>query len=543
MTNIGNEPGLTDLPEATASKSTRSLSLVWLIPFIAAIIGGWIAIKTHLDKGPTITITFKSAEGIEAGKTKLRFNEVKIGEVKEVLLSKDHTQVVVTAELVKDAENFLVDDSRFWVVKPRIAGGQISGLNTLLSGSYIGVDIGKSEIERDEFIGLEVQPIMTGGLPGRHFILHAHDLGSLDIGAPVYFRRIKAGWITAYDLENAGKGVTVNIFIQAPYDQYVSSNTRFWNASGVDVALGSEGLSVRTEGLISLIVGGIAFQSPSHASLTAGAAPEDSAFDLYASREAAMRKPTHEVVPGIFFFDQSVRGLSPGAPIDFRGVQVGEVQSISLELDTARKNVRAAVEVNLYPEQFWARVRGGAKPTTEAALMQLWDTLIAKGLRAQLNTGSLITGQLYVSLDFFPDTKKSPPLDWSKSPVEFPTISSTLESLQNSLVKLMKKLESIPVEQISADLHKALVSLDETLKSTSGAIQNVTPELRATLESANKALLSADKVLSAGSPLQQDARETLREVTRAAAAVRDLADYLERHPESLIRGKQEEVQK
>ena len=188
-------------------------------------------------------------------------------------------------------------------------------------------------------------------------------------------------------------------------------------------------------------------------------------------------------------------------------------------------------------------MRGVSKPQSRAAQMKLWDALVAKGLRAQLNTGSLVTGQLYVAMDFFPDAKKAPPLDWSKFPIEMPTVPSTLENLQNSVVRLMKKLDSIPIEQISADLHKALLSLDETLKSTSGAIQNVTPELRATLESANKALRSADQVLSAGSPLQQDVRETMREVSRAAEAVRALADYLERHPESLIRGKQEEVQK
>lgn len=534
-----------NIPEASSRKSSRSISMVWLIPLVAALIGGWIAVKTQLDRGPTITITFKTAEGIEAGKTRLKYNDVNIGEVKNVALSANRDHVIVTAELLKETKNILVDDTRFWVVRARVTGGQVSGLSTLLSGSYIGVDIGKSSKPRKKFTGLEVQPIITGGYPGRQFILHADELGSLDIGAPVFFRRIQVGSVTAYTLDKTGKAVTIKIYVHAPYDQYVSKSTRFWNASGVDVDLNAEGLKVRTEGLAALVIGGIAFQAPPHATEGLKQAEVDSSFLLHPTYDEAMSKPNYEVVRLISFFKQSVRGLSPGATVQFLGVTIGEVKAVDLELDAKQKDFRAAVDMDFYPERFWARVRSGSRPANMEEAQELWSALFARGLRAQLRTGSLVTGQVYVALDFFPDAKKAPFIDVSKQPIEIPTVPGTLEDLQVSLVKIMKKLDSLPLEQIGNDLRQALVSLDKTLKTTTGAIDNidrkVTPELLSTLESANKALVTADKALAASSPLQQDARETMREVSRAAEAVRGLADYLERHPESLIRGKQEET--
>lgn len=538
---------LQHIPEATSRKSGRSISMVWLIPLVAALIGGWIAVKTQLDRGPTITIAFRTAEGIEAGKTRLKYNDVNIGEVKKVALSDDRSHVIVTAELLKETKNILVDDTRFWVVRARITGGQVSGLSTLLSGSYIGIDIGKSSKPRKKFTGLEVQPIITGGYPGRQFILHSEELGSLDIGAPVFFRRIQVGSVTAYTLDKTGKGVTIKIYVHAPYDQYVSKSTRFWNASGVDVDLNAEGLKVRTEGLAALVIGGIAFQAPPYATEDLKQAEEDSSFLLHPSHAEAMSKPNFEVVRFISFFKQSVRGLSPGATVQFMGVTIGEVKAVDLEFDAKQKDFRAAVDMDFYPERFWERVRSGSRPANMDEAQALWNALFARGLRAQLRTGSLVTGQIYVALDFFPDAKKAPLIDISKQPIEIPTVPGTLEDLQASLVKIMKKLDSLPLEQIGNDLRQALVSLDKTLKTTNSAINNidqkVTPELLSTLESANKALSSADKSLAEGSPLQQDARETMREVSRAAEAVRGLADYLERHPESLIRGKQEETQK
>ena len=221
-------PDLTDIPSAVAvSKRRKSPQLIWLIPIVATLIGGWFAVKTILDKGPTVTITFKTAEGLEAGKTKVKYKNVDIGEVRAIVLSEDHSQIIVTVEFEKQAQNFLVDDTRLWVVRPRAGGGQISGLGTLFSGAYIGLDIGHSSTKRREFTGLEIPPIVTGDDPGRQFVLRADDLGSVDVGTALFFRHTQVGTVVAHELDQDGKGVTVKFFVNAPYDQYVNANTRF----------------------------------------------------------------------------------------------------------------------------------------------------------------------------------------------------------------------------------------------------------------------------------------------------------------------------
>jgi paraquat-inducible protein B len=252
-----------DFPEAVATPRSRwRVQLVWLVPLVAVLIGGWLAVKTVLEKGPTITISFVTGEGLEAGKTKIKFKNVDIGVIKGVALSPDRKRVIATAELNRDASNTLVDDTRFWVVRPRISGGSVSGLSTLLSGSFIGMDIGTQSKPRRDFVGLEVPPVFAAGMPGREFVLKSTDMGSLDVGDPVFFRRLQVGQVTSYGLDHEGTGVTLHVFINAPYDKYVSNNTRFWHASGVDVSVDTNGVKIDTESLVSILIGGLAFQDP-----------------------------------------------------------------------------------------------------------------------------------------------------------------------------------------------------------------------------------------------------------------------------------------
>ena len=287
MTDSPHDSNTTEIPEAVAEPKRRfSLQLVWLIPIVAAIIGGTLAVKSYLNKGPTITIAFKTGEGLEAGKTKIKFKDVEIGVVKEIVIAKDLKSVIATAELQKRVKPYLVEDARFWVVRPQISGGSVTGLGTLMGGSYIGFDVGKSTREQLAFTGLERPPLITMDVPGSRFKLHSDDLGSIDIGSPLYFRRIQVGQVISYELDNGGKGVTFTVFVNAPYDQYVKVNTRFWNASGIDLTVDANGLKVNTQSLLSILVGGIAFQT-----LDAAGAPPDanSTFTLFANREEAMK--------------------------------------------------------------------------------------------------------------------------------------------------------------------------------------------------------------------------------------------------------------
>jgi paraquat-inducible protein B len=392
--------------------------------------------------------------------------------------------------------------------------------------------------------------------PGRQFVLHASDIGSLNISSPIFFRRMQVGEVIAYELDKDGKGVTLKVFIRAPYDQYVKGNSLFWHASGVDFALDANGVRVTTESMISILLGGVAFQTPDD---TAEAKPAaaSSIFTLFANREEALKRPDTVVENYVLVFRESLRGLTPGAPVDLRGVTVGEVTRINIELDPHKKSFVMPVEVKFYPERLKARYRDKFKVGKQLESRKLLDSLVEHGFRAQVRSGSLLTGQLFVALDFFPKAAPAK-VNWSKDPPEFPTMTGSMEQFQTSLMQIVQKIERMPLEEIAVDARKTINTLDTTLKSADKLIKGVdtmiVPEakgmvedvrktltdVRKTLDEANKALAGAKQTLSADAPLQLDLRDTLREVGRAAQSLRALGDYLERHPESLIRGKKEE---
>ncbi|GFO53985.1 paraquat-inducible protein B [Geomonas sp. Red276] len=551
MTDQSEQPTIPDIPEAVSEPKRRfSIQLVWIIPILAALIGLSLAAKAYLERGEMITITFNTGEGMEAGKTKIKYKDVEIGEVKGLALSQDRTRVIVTAEISKNAKGLLVKDTRFWVVRARISGGNVSGLGTLLGGTYIGVDAGTSQESRDEFTGLEAPPPVSLNMPGRYFVLHAAEVGSLDPGAPIFFRKIQVGQVTSTELDRDGNGVTIKIFVRAPYDSYVRTNTIFWQASGVDVTVNTSGIKVNTESMAAMLLGGLAFQSPD--GTTYPQAAPNASFVLYGNRDEALKhgEPTQAFQ---LMFHETVRGLSVGAPVDLRGVTVGEVTKISVTLDPKRTSFAIPVEVVLYPERLRALSKGG-KDVDFHALM---DDLVAHGLRADIRNGSLLTGQLYIGLDFT-QKAKADRINWNAKIPAFPTVPGSMQELQRKLMHIVEKIEALPMEEIAGDARKTLKNLDETVKSADRLLNSVNgtmpevrgvlgdarqslDELRKTLGEARKSLDGANRTLAPDAPLQLDLRDTLREVSRAAQSLRVLGEYLEQHPESIIRGKKEDV--
>lgn len=548
--------GAEGLPRAQVRRS-RSLSLVWIVPIVAALIGAWLVFKALSEKGPEITIAFKSAEGLEAGKTKVRYKDVEIGQVTAIELSEDLKGVLVRAALVRDAERLISENTRFWVVRARVSASAIYGLGTVFSGAYIDLDPGPHGKPARHFIGLEDPPVVTTGMPGRHFILESERRESIEIGSPVYFRQIRVGEVVSFHLREDGTKIISQIFVHDPYHRFVRRNTRFWFASGLDVRIDSTGIRVRTESLVSLLAGGIAFDTFFDHGEGGEEAPEEAVFRLYASMDAAKEREYDERDLYVLLFDESVRGLSRGAPLEFRGLQVGKVIDIKTELDLASNRVRIPVVVALETDRISLRERPKGMETREALLA----SLVERGLRAQLRTASLLTGQLYVALDFFP--KASPARISPKGPYghpEFPTTPTPFEEIGAKLNRLVDHLDRMPFEEIGRDLRAAVKGarrvadspeLVEALHSLNGALKELremvrelrtgaAPELTATLEEARRALAAAQATLAADSPVQARLNAALDELAAAARALRTLADYLERHPEAALFGKGKE---
>ncbi|WP_434627188.1 intermembrane transport protein PqiB [Chromobacterium sp. CV08] len=529
------KPEQDELPQAVPVRRHRwAPSLVWLIPAVAALIGGWLAVHAVLSRGPTVTISFQNAEGIEAGKTRIKYKDVEIGEVTSVKLSPDRHAIIATAQLSKEADNYLVADSRFWVVRPRVSGGGVSGLGTVLSGSYIGMDIGKSEARKTDFVGLETPPIINADLPGQTFFLRADNLGSLNTGSPVYFRRVPVGQVVGYELDPKGGFVRVSIFINAPYDRFVSANSRFWHASGVDVSLGASGLNISTQSLAAIALGGIAFETP--LADNAGIPLSDRNFILHDSRDKALQNPDREMQAFRLRFRQSLRGLAVGAPVDFRGIVIGEVGAIGVEYVPERKDFDMTVDIRTYPSRLDSLSRGGRISGKLSP-----QTLVANGMRAQLRSGNLITGQLYVALDFFRDAPPAKLVVKGGVP-ELPTIPGDLEELQRVLQRIAKKLDAVPFDSIGKEADASLKSLHQTLDSvkklSDGLNGDALPQMLKTLEQLQRTLETTQQTMRADSPLQQDVRSAAQEVKETARSFRALADYLDRHPEALVRGKE-----
>jgi len=533
---------LEDVPSAVAvSKRRKSPQLIWLIPIVAVLIGGWLAVKTILEKGPTVTITFKTAEGLEAGKTKIKYKNIDIGDVNSVEFSKDLEHVVVTAELKKAVTSHLVEDVKFWIVKPRISGGQVSGIGTLFSGSYIEMDRGKSSTRREAFEGLEVEPSVTGDVSGRMFVLQGKNLGSHDVGTPVLYRRVRVGKVAFNELNEDGSGITLKIFVESPYDKFVNSNSRFWDVSGIDITADAQGVKINTDGLMAILLGGVAFEAPA-GTRTLPEADPDTVFPLFPDRAAAMKQPDRETLMFTLYFGESLRGLTVGAPVELNGVGIGEVKNIMTDVDPTTSEFRFPVDVAVYPGRLRALSREGIADPTPAEQKVRLDKYIESGLRAQLKTGSLLTGQMYIGFDMFPKAAPAK-IDWTKIPPVFPTQPGMMVELQATLMNISKKLEDMPIGQISADLRTALQSLNRTLVGAEQMVKRmdkeVTPAAKSALDDARRLLSTADQTLASDAPLQQDLRTSLRELSRAAESLRELTGLLERQPESLIRGKKE----
>lgn len=530
-------------------REKRPLSIVWLVPLVAIIIGGWLVYKAVTEKGPVITISFETAEGLEAGNTKVKFKNVDVGVVESITIGKDLSNVILGVEMVKGSEPYLTDKTKFWVVKARVGAGQVSGLTTLVGGAYIGVEPSTEGEKIHNFKGLEKPPVVTWDMKGKHFYLSTPRLGSLEPGSPVYFRQIKVGQVVDYKLDDDGGDVSVHIFVNSPYDQFVRENTRFWLASGLDFQLTANGLRVDTESVVSLLIGGIAFNTLSN-DVIAPQAQNDNHFELYENRVEASEDKYTEKNYYYIEFTESVRGLSVGAPVEFRGMKIGSVEEIELKSDF--QNLQFSIMVLVAIE----RERLAMPPVDNKEIERRIHVVADRGLRAHLKPGNLLTGQLFIDMEYFPDAPAAAIGSYKDLHV-LPSVPSSSQKMLHDIARFVAQLNEIPIEKIGRDLGDAAEGLtmllsNPDLQKLPGSMQRIltgvegittsvnsdtVSQLNSTIKDMRNLIKDVRGWVSPDSMLYGDLGETLREISSAARSINDLADLLERHPEALIQGK------
>ncbi len=546
------------LPAALVRRRRR-FSLFWLIPIVCGGIGLYLVITTLANRGPLITITFKTANGITAQQTQVEHKSVALGMVEDVKLSNDMSSVVVHVRMNRQGERVLTSHAKFWVVRPRLTTGNISGLETLVSGAYIEVDPGLPGGEpQTDFTGLEEPPGVRSDEPGHTYVLKAKALGSLGPGAPVFYRDVAVGEVLGYDLGNGLGPVTINVFVREPFDRFVHENTHFWNASGISVNVGAEGLHVELESIQALLSGGVAFETPLHTEMPAS--PSGREFALFDDKSQADAAGYQRNIPIVTYFQSSVSGLARGSAVDVFGIQIGTVTDVHLIMEPGGKNIRARVAFELQPE----RVFSQNELDRENNAREVTDTLVRRGMRAVLESSNFVTGQKDIALEFVPNATPAV-VGQEGDALVMPSQGGGLDNITSSLSDIASKLDTIPFDEIGKNLNGALASLNQTIGGPD--MRNALQKLSATMTDAQhlvhnadkgmepvlkklpqisadlqQAVARADAALGEGgyggnSDFQRNLSNLLDQVNDAARSIRLLVDFLDRHPEALIRGR------
>lgn len=521
-------------PEAVVSQRRR-ISAVWIVPAVAMLLGIWLVVNAYLERGPVVEIRFATAEGLEENVTTVRVREVEIGVVSEISLNENLSGVTVMAELGADARRLLREDTQFWVVRPRVSTSGISGLGTIVSGAYIELAPGTGEpAEGHLFDGLEQPPLTPARTPGLRVTLVSQTSGSVGVGDPVLYRGFPVGRIEDSRLDVEAQELRYLAFIEAPYDDLVTSSTRFWNASGISVEITPEGARVSLGSLESLIVGGVAFDSAATARRDEPV-QSDQSFVLHPDESSIVENPHRYAQEYVVLFSQSVRGLDPGAPVTFRGIPVGSVRRLMVGEGTASaldSGEDTAIPVLIHIEP--GRLELGDSPEGLMLLRRLLARAVDNGVRATLESGNLLTGSLYVNLDYFDSATERSTGEFEGYPT-IPSVSTGLGLLQQQVSELLSRLNNLPLDQtlVSANatldgLHGVAEELDTLLESE--AIRRLPTRLDDSLAQLDRTL----SAYSADSDIPEQLSRAVAELNRTLESVRTLADRLERNPNALL---------
>lgn len=521
-------------------KTGKGFNPIWVVPVVAIVVGIYMVIHTKMNEGPEITIDFKTAESLEAGKTKIRFRDVDVGIVEAVTLSESMDGVVVTAKMEKDASHLLREDTRFWVVRARVGAGAVSGLGTLLSGAYIQLDPGSGKRKKNKYEGLEVPPLTPADAPGVRLVLHSDQAGSLSAGDVIVYNGFKVGRIEGITFDEKTREVRYDAFIDAPYNDLVTTGTRFWNTSGITVTASASGVQVRTSSMETILLGGVAFGNvpgiPLGEKVESGAS-----FNLSPSYGELEEDPYLHRSYFVVEFKQSLRGLEPGAPVEYRGIQIGQVEKVLVK-ELVSKGLAAggaAIPVLIYLEPG----RLGAGDTAAMAEQMPANILkgVTNGLRGSLQTGNLLTGKLFISFDYYEDVEPQTAQEFDGYTV-LPTIPTGLGRLEKQVGDLLDKFNALPLDSLVTNTDTTLKTLDGTLASLTGtmnALEKILDEeaTRDMPDEINRTLAELRHAIggvSPESPVGRSLSSSIFELNQAMRNLEELTRTLSAKPNSLI---------
>lgn len=524
---------------AKVSKQAR-LSPIWIVPVVALLIGLWLIYDNYTKAGKQITLSLTNAEGIEAGKTKIKVHSVDIGLVEQVTLSEDLTHIEVLARITPKAQPMLVKDTQLWVVKPRIGLEGISGLNTVISGAYIQLQPGKSLEETDQFTVLDQPPISLNGAKGVHVNLIGKVGNSLRVGDPVTYQGLRVGRVVSASFDPKQRQMQHELFIEHPYDVLVTDNTRFWTSVGIDVKLDAEGFKASVPTVESLIAGGVSF---GHADDRPMGNPvrSEATFELFANEEAARQQTYDQYLEYVLLVNDTVRGLSKGAPVEFRGLRVGTVMNVPWKFNSPerKKDFRYAIPVLIHLEP-------GRLAENGIADLQEWKTRVAQmlqgGLHATLKSGNLITGSVFVDLNMDGRAHQSYHRERFEGLPVMPTSATNLAQIEQKLSDLLDKLNGLKLEPVLSGLDKNLQQSEKTMQEIRGLSQQVNqllsqPDLQqmpANINQTMQALRTTLKGLSPDAPAYQELTTTLQHLDKALRDIQPLARTLNEQPNAIL---------
>ncbi|MCG8428704.1 MAG: intermembrane transport protein PqiB [Chromatiales bacterium] len=535
-----------ELEHPNIAPQRRRISSIWILPLVALLIGLWMVYYNWSQQGPLITISFVNAEGIEPTHTKVKTRNVEVGLVEQVALNEKLDSVLVTVRLKKEAEHLIQDDTYFWVVKPRIDVQGISGLGTLLSGIYIELAPGTSgQRTKQIFNGLESPPLTPAGTPGLRLNLYNDSARSSSAGSPVIYNGFSVGRIESVKLDPKTRQVNYSIFINEPYNNLVTTNTKFWDISGVKLTLDTEGVSLTSGSLASILSGGIAFGVP--ANIVRGEPVlETRSFRLYTSAEEAKERPYAHYQDYVLLFNHSVRGLRSGAPVEYRGIRIGTVKTVNYgEINSKYQAMNRSIPVLIRIEP--GRIgMGDTKASVEEMDTQL-PLWVAEGLNAKLGIGNLLTGNLFIDLNFDNDRADSPsstamPLFQGYRII--PTSDSGLIKIEQQIQAVLEKIQDLPLEETIEQASKALEEASATLASlqkTSDSFDELLNKksVQRLPNQVNRALAQLSETLkgySPDSPVYIELNRALTKLTLLLDELQPLAREVKEQPNTLLFG-------